>query len=240
MEGIELKIDNILKVAINKINCAYSNNQESGTNSGKYNEEYKTKLVFPKYSGGDTRVSEQELRFAFIEAFNQCEETKDFYYSIETPTIDKYRFSKDGKETEYPFVSNDGESGKFDMVIYKKEGNDLKRAVLIEFKANDSNVKHLKKDLVKLHNPVEGNEEVKRYFIELFTNKSEAPGKKFKENIIIKKEDLAKHYPEKRYNDLNNIRSVNVRCICLKKQGMFDEYKQDDFPKFIPSEQKQL
>ena len=45
-------------------------------------------MVFPKYRNKETRVSEQELRFAFIEAFNELNKENNWglYYSVETPT----------------------------------------------------------------------------------------------------------------------------------------------------------
>jgi hypothetical protein len=46
-------------------------------------------LVFPKYRDGSLRVSEQEARFAFVEAL--CQST--LMYSVEAPTIKLYQFT---------------------------------------------------------------------------------------------------------------------------------------------------
>ena len=63
---------------------AFSRSQHRGLdNSGK------GKLVFPAYRGGSLRVSEQEARFAFVEALCQGH----LFYSVEAPTIKRYQFT---------------------------------------------------------------------------------------------------------------------------------------------------
>ena len=47
------------------------------------------RLVFPRYRDKELRVSEQEARFAFVEALSQG----PFRYSVEAPTSKLYRFS---------------------------------------------------------------------------------------------------------------------------------------------------
>ncbi|MEA3505373.1 MAG: hypothetical protein U9R32_09315 [Bacteroidota bacterium] len=52
-------------------------------------------LIFPnnKQAKGDIkRISEQELLLLFIEEFKKANE--DLFYSIETPTEEKYKFGK--------------------------------------------------------------------------------------------------------------------------------------------------
>ena len=124
-----------------------------------------TRLVFPQYSDGETRISEQELRFAFVEAFNDSTEVKakNYYYSIETPTQCKYKgFSSN------PQVAKDGEgrSGEFDMAIYNSK---LERICLIEFKANNPGLREHKKDLLKLktEGQLKRHGEISRFFIEV-------------------------------------------------------------------------
>ena len=54
----------------------------------------KSRLIFPKKSDGTIRVSEQELRFIFVEQLNEyVRKNWDVYYSVETPTEYNYRFS---------------------------------------------------------------------------------------------------------------------------------------------------
>ena len=128
--------------------------------------EIPTLLVFPKYSCGDTRISEQELRFAFVEVFND-KRNENLFYSIETPTKKKYSFKSDPKQNDT------GRSAEFDLVIFKKENNELKRVCLIEFKAHSVDKKDYWKDILKLiedRKDSNGNNEegVLSYFINLF------------------------------------------------------------------------
>lgn len=234
-------IDSILERTIELLNDAYCCNKELGSNENKESE---TKLVFPQYRYNESRVSEQELRFAFIEAFNEKFKGENpFFYSVEAPTKDEYIFSSGGVLLTYPIAgdlkeweeyNNDylnkynikkrGESGKFDMVIYKKNiDNNLKRVCLLEFKANDTYVQHYQKDFVKLHNPKENekDEETLRYFIEIFQKPK--PCGKFKDFIKMVKENQENHYP------MNNkiysiLKPVHVRCICFNNHN-FEEYK---------------
>lgn len=66
-----------------------------------------TQLKFPKYRDGKTRVSEQELRFTLTKIHELSSQT-DFYYSVETPTQEKYSFSGKGER-----------SASSDMSFYK-------------------------------------------------------------------------------------------------------------------------
>lgn len=103
-------------------------------------------LIFPmkKQAKGDIdRISEQELRQLFIEVFK--EKYTDLFYSVETPTIEKYRFrdsveSKDLKK----------QSALHDMCVYEKVGNNFTRKLNIEFKYGNGAVKNTSKDIQKL------------------------------------------------------------------------------------------
>ncbi|MCI5125073.1 MAG: hypothetical protein D3925_11500, partial [Candidatus Electrothrix sp. AR5] len=53
----------------------------------------KEKLVFPKYRDGSLRVSEQEARFAFVEALR----LGPLLYSVEAPTSKIYTFTGDSE-----------------------------------------------------------------------------------------------------------------------------------------------
>ena len=126
-------------------------------------------LVFPAYYDDnrhvkDTRISEQELRFAFVEAFNEfCkgEDGKNWFYSVETPTKDKYS----GFSTKTPKrLGPNPRSAEFDMVIYDENMN---RICLIEFKANNAHDQEHKKDQWKLNNRYENNDKVPTFFVEV-------------------------------------------------------------------------
>jgi len=68
-----------------------------------------SRLVFPSYANGNIRVSEQEARFAFVESVLES----DFFYSVETPTDEQYRFSSKGfraAQTDFTVLGEDGAS----------------------------------------------------------------------------------------------------------------------------------
>lgn len=145
-------IDKIYFETIDKI---YKNRYGEITNSNG------SRLIFPCYSNQNktnkdqVRVSEQELRFVFIEKFcKYCDDNNlDYYYSIETPSQYKYVFSekiesgkplprKADKEDESPV------SARFDMAIYNKN---RKIVALVEFKNNESDSDKYEKDFIKLY-----------------------------------------------------------------------------------------
>ena len=138
--------------------------QKIGNESEKKGDEKEPKLIFPSYSNGEKRISEQEARFLFVrELENQKDE--DFYYSVETPTILKYRFSEvRGKKKEHPEINKEtGESGKSDVCIYDEN---FDRKHLIEFKALNKNSFDFKKDFIKLkYDPKVSNEP--NYFVHI-------------------------------------------------------------------------
>ena len=119
----------------------------------KNDEHQNSRLIFPKYRNQDTRYSEQELRFLFVEQFLQyCEkpenkECKDWLYSVETPTTYKYIFKNQNKPRKCKQGETGGESAQIDLVIHNK---DNKRIALVEFKAHNTSPFKFKKDFVKL------------------------------------------------------------------------------------------
>ena len=126
-----------------------------------------SRLIFPRYrDSNELRISEQELRFIFVEVFTQyCDEKGlELLYSIETPSLDKYDFRNT------PIPSKDGQSAMFDLVIFDKN---FTRRALIEFKANNADEKSHCKDIVKLNNIKEGADDVLRYFIEVVKNSND-------------------------------------------------------------------
>lgn len=95
------------------------------------------KLLFPEYRGGNLRVSEQEARFAFVEALAPGALT----YSVEAPTSKLYKFT--GKS---PL------SAQTDLAIHDEAGA---RICNVEFKAKGVSPSaekhfHIYKDLQKL------------------------------------------------------------------------------------------
>lgn len=197
MKEIESHINNIICETFKSLYAVYP---KAGGESRAAN--IKSRIIFPPYSGskeeqdrGELRVSEQELRFTFVEKFAEYCDKKglDYLYSVEKPTNKKYFFSDGdtvrtlrakGEEIEIPCMHNNGSSANIDLVIHGSNGE---RLCLIEFKANNPAPDEIGKDLVKLTNKEEYDEVAKkpipRYFIGMV--KSSQP-KETRENILEK------------------------------------------------------
>lgn len=90
-------VKKIIAQTFEVIKKVYDTQKEEFGNSSEFCESG-SRIIFPKYSGryrnGETRISEQELRFIFVEQFNKyCKKNSwNAYYSVETPTEEKYIF----------------------------------------------------------------------------------------------------------------------------------------------------
>ena len=107
------------------------------------------KMIFPKKENKEKeiRISEQELRFMFIDEFlKRCKE--GYYYSVETPTVEKYSFGTCFNDIKF----GEGQSALSDMMIYKREEGEYKRNLNIEFKYANVTTSHIAKDILKLVN----------------------------------------------------------------------------------------
>lgn len=116
----------------------------------KHNIFSEEQLIFPqKIQANSTkyrnRISEQELRLLFIEEFIKI--YSKLYYSIETPTIGKFRF---GKTYEDITSIENGRSASLDMCIFKRNVDVYERFLNIEFKHKNSGIKNTGKDILKL------------------------------------------------------------------------------------------
>lgn len=166
-------IEKIIQNTFEAIDEVYKNNK----NPKEEPENPKNgRLVFPNYRDkSKVRVSEQELRFIFVDQFiNYCKENCgvfDYYYSVEVPTDYVYRFPHDNNEA--PKVSKkyvEGmQSASIDMAIYKRAST--KPVAIIEFKKDGCSAHEIAKDFLKLS--VEpGEDEVLRYFIMISSSDS--------------------------------------------------------------------
>lgn len=170
-EKIEKAVSDVIKKTFEKLVDIYSSHKEGnyeGIISGK-----KSRLIFPCYGehrDNEVRVSEQELRFAFVESFYEyCSEENhlDLFYSIETPTQSKYSFidkNKSHKCNENDDDYDSAQSASFDLVLYD---NKMQRRVYIEFKANNATKEEHLKDLCKLISDPNPNDNSLSYFIEI-------------------------------------------------------------------------
>lgn len=158
-----------------------------------------SRIIFPIYSDAEIRLSEQELRFIFVEQFNEyCRENKlHWYYSVETPTENKYLF----KEQKKPKRDEGGQSGMFDLTIHDEC---FKRIALIEFKALNPKESCFTKDFLKLR---EEGKEILTYFIMYI--------KSYRSDTIARLYDKifnATDDDKINYKDTN----TNLHCFALK------------------------
>ena len=157
--------DEIIKQTFKRLKLAYMNHREGQIDKSINHKKGESRLVFPCYNNKkrEIRISEQELRFVFVETFNEyCDEKElDWFYSVETPTKDKYKFTEKGDNLDKP-KREEGQSANFDLTISNDKGELL---ALIEFKAKNTKPFSYAKDLCKLWNPKEGTPNVLRYFV---------------------------------------------------------------------------
>ena len=171
----ELKtcIEAILDDTFKRLDYAYRcNKEDSQEDKAPHKDEIKNRLIFPKNRNKETRVSEQELRFAFVEAFIESgnKGKHDLFYSIETPTTETYSFKGKGRR-----------SGNFDVVIFDGK---MQRVCLMEFKANNPRIKEHNKDFEKLTNSEESKNAELRYFIEIVENNNKRTSTNLKDKLI--------------------------------------------------------
>lgn len=210
-----IDIEEITKEAFAKVRYAYS--KAKGETS--CDDKVCTQLVFPRYRDkeenvkGEIRVSEQEFRFAFVEAFNERAKGSNYTYSIETPTRDTYLFSEGITSSEHklneqlPCITEYGESANIDLVVYN--GDEI--AALIEFKCGTPKSEDYEKDMVKLTNEKESDEQAQRYFLQLLESSDDDTIK----NIETKRLDVL----AQKKKDEKNFRTVNYRCYSLCHKG---------------------
>lgn len=201
MEDLNCVICEITKKTFEVIKRVYDHHNEYvDSQKDMTSSDVGSRIIFPKYSSGDTRISEQELRFIFIEQFYAYIEEKkkanplapiNLYYSVETPTEKKYIFSKDKGG---PKVDAKGVSARTDLTIYEKEGDKFTKKALIEFKALNPVIENYEKDFCKLNNEEETSI---KYFIQIIKNYDKGTLKSIKDKIKSKKDN------------------INYKCYCL-------------------------
>ena len=189
-------IDETFKVIKNVYNNQKERPEESQNSSESKPSDVCSRIIFPLYSRHNNedkstpnRISEQELRFIFVEQFyayiNNDDNQKKFpelinlYYSVETPTNRRYIFSKGGpKVVVNPNNGRDDNgnkcvSARTDLTIYKKEKDNFIKRALIEFKAHDPIQINYKKDICKLINEHPEGEDYLKYFIQIIDETEE-------------------------------------------------------------------
>lgn len=183
MNNTETSIDGIIKEAIESSFEILKELKNNGTSK-------KTRLIIPQ--SGD-RVSEQELRFVFIEQITADLEKNGFHYSIETPTTKHYRFSSK-TDKHLPPERDKGRCANFDLTILDGENT----LAIVEFKSKSADPHSYAKDLCKLWNREERQgENTLRYFINVFETMDKDTKKSFVDKI------KANSYFKKQKNDVD-------------------------------------
>ncbi len=185
-----------------------------------------SRLIFPTYKSGKIRICEQELRFLFIERLKPFLNNHNYYYSIETPTSDCYRFSdKNIKDSEFvpQRVHNSSaaetvdkksfKSAAFDLVIHRHKKDDKKedRVAIIEFKTK-GDMHEIAKDICKLGNKYEGTETTDRYFIFVINNTGKTTEESIKEKLSINNNLID-------FISFADDKEINVICYSLELEN---------------------
>lgn len=199
MESISSIVTVIINRTFNLIREVYHHRYEGN----KTPQHLETRLIFPRCSvshrNGEIRVSEQELRFLFVEQFNKyCTDNNlSLGYSIETPTEYRYSFSK---EEEPQKVNNGGESASIDLCIHDER---LERVAMIEFKALNPKEKEFAKDFCKLREE-RVKYDIPTFFFLIIDGCNEGTRKSIRSKIVSKdKETIFKCYSLKLGKEVN-------------------------------------
>lgn len=181
-------IKNVISKTFDVIKSVYKSQKDGLT--GQTTGDTGSRIIFPnKRKNDETRVSEQELRFIFVEQLNlylQTEEGKSWnvYYSVETPTKGEYGFSNPDKK----------ESGNIDLTIHDSKFN---RIAIIEFKANNPRKQSYQKDFEKLTNePTVPN----RYFIQILENINSGTVPNIKKEKVFVKNDMVNRWGDNNFH----------------------------------------
>lgn len=177
IEEIKNLIGEITENTFKVIKNVYEFQKETKPEERKSLKDVGSRIIFPRYyshnntsSKEEDRISEQELRFIFVEQLNKYASEKEIdnlYYSVETPTENMYNFQgEDPKVIERNDENSHGVSARTDLAIYTYEEQKFNRRCLIEFKALNPGKKNYEKDFFKLNTESAGL----KYFIQIIKN----------------------------------------------------------------------
>lgn len=159
MKQVKKHVEAIIGDTFTVLKDVYNNHKEG---KKPWNYYVGSRIIFPQYGAhrdNDIRISEQELRFVFVEQLNKycLDKTNDWdvLYSIETPTKKKYRFSSkiNHGDVDVPRLDPNGQSASTDLTIHNNNGD---RICLVEFKANTPDPSCYFKDFLKLNKEKNG------------------------------------------------------------------------------------
>ena len=175
-------------------------------------------LIFPqKVQAKGTklkdRISEQELRLLFIEEFRK--ENEDLFYSIETPTVDKFKVGKEYKTIK---TDSEGQSASLDMCVFERNSNKYERLLNIEFKHKNASIKKIGKDVLKLM-----QEKQNGVFIYLLENTNRGTLCNESENRAGVFNKLYKSFTDFKDNWSNENKSIQLIILSLKQEMLIHQ-----------------
>lgn len=138
-------------------------------------------LRIPLDEDGNYRVSEQDLRFAFVEKLLRCRGFRGVFYAVDAPTIYKYKFTENKRLLDPVCVDEGGDRGRavgIDLVLYKGR----ERIALIEFKDNNASEHEYAKDFIKLSQ--EPGDNLVRMLVEIFRTSDDGTLKQVKRKLF--------------------------------------------------------
>lgn len=179
----------------------------------KRGENSSEQLIFPqKVQAKGTklkdRISEQELRLLFIEEFKK--ENEDLFYSIETPTVEKYKFGKTYEEI-IQNIDIHKTSASLDMCVFERIQDKYERILNIEFKHKNASIKKIGKDILKLM-----REKQDGAFIHLLENTNRGTLCNANETGVFNK--LYKSFSDFKDNWNNEDKSIQLIIISLEQK----------------------
>ncbi len=201
-----------------------------------------SKIIIPKYRKDDNRYSEQELKQIFLSLLEKTGDRNTVYYSVETPSKNRYRFAdKNDKELEpfekrpkviledlesdYPEENSKSkrfQSSMIDTSIYDDES----LLSHIEFKHGSCQILDIQKDFLKM--VCESNSKENNYFIHYFDSSNEDTKKsvfeKYKEAIDGVKIEVKDRLDSKEY-----LKKVIVYLLFINSINEVYEFSLDEF-----------
>lgn len=184
MKTVKDAIQEVVEQTFDAIGKVYETQREGVQGCHATGED--SRLIFPRYhrknqDDVETRISEQELRFLFVEKLSQTLKDNNWFYSVETPTVKSYCFTE-GKEG-CPCENEKGRSARIDLTIHNEN---LDRICLIEFKALNPDEFDFAKDFLKLKEEGEKAPQTPTFFIMMVKNANEGTIKSLRNKVYNK------------------------------------------------------
>ena len=207
----EEHINHIIENTFKVLQYVYENQKENqNANNTGVSKPKRSRIIFPEYRvNHEPRLSEQELRFIFVEQFNKyCSENEEcakWYYSVETPTKKAYKFSEKGNKNYKPQQIDGGQSAMIDLSIHDANFN---RIALIEFKAHNPKDACFTKDFLKLREEQVTDNNPLTYFIMYVESYDGTSIKRLNEKI-----EEPSYTPDKKY------KSEHTKFYCYALSG---------------------